>query len=62
VKSAKQLSLSASGLKTPGYNQAQLAAEKLADHIENKLSHEYSLFELLKRPELNHGIIDSLFP
>ena len=38
------------------------AAQKLADHIENKLSHEYSLFELLKRPELNHKILSSLYP
>ena len=37
-------------------------AHKLADHIENKLSHEYSLFELLKRPELSHKIISSLYP
>jgi tRNA uridine 5-carboxymethylaminomethyl modification enzyme len=37
-------------------------AERLADHIENKLSHEYSLFELLKRPELSHKIISSLYP
>jgi tRNA uridine 5-carboxymethylaminomethyl modification enzyme len=37
-------------------------AQKLADHIENKLSHEYSLFELLKRPELSHKIISSLYP
>ena len=37
-------------------------AEKLADHIENKLSHEYNLFELLKRPELNYKIISSLYP
>lgn len=38
------------------------AAQKLADHIENKLSHEYSLFELLKRPELNHKILSSVCP
>lgn len=37
-------------------------AQKLADHIENKLSHEYSLFELLKRPELSHKVISSLYP
>ncbi|MDC3248639.1 tRNA uridine-5-carboxymethylaminomethyl(34) synthesis enzyme MnmG [Porticoccaceae bacterium] len=49
-------------LKNSWVQPGTAAAEKLADHIENKLSHEYSLFELLKRPELNHGIIDSLFP
>ena len=49
-------------LKNTWVQPGTAAAEKLADHIENKLSHEYSLFELLKRPELNHGIIDSLFP
>ena len=38
------------------------AAQKLAAHIENKLSHEYSLFELLKRPELNHKILSSVCP
>lgn len=37
-------------------------ANKLADHIEKKLSHEYSLFELLKRPELSHKIISALYP
>ena len=37
------------------------AAGKLAEHIENKLSHEYSLFDLLKRPELSHKIISSLY-
>ena len=49
-------------LKNTWVQPGTVAAEKLADHIENKLSHEYSLFELLKRPELNHGIIDSLYP
>lgn len=37
-------------------------AEKLAAHIENKLSREYNLFELLKRPELTHQVIASLYP
>ena len=49
-------------LKNTWVQPGTAAAEQLADHIEKKLSHEYSLFELLKRPELNHGIIDSLFP
>ncbi|MGB2466050.1 MAG: tRNA uridine-5-carboxymethylaminomethyl(34) synthesis enzyme MnmG, partial [Porticoccaceae bacterium] len=37
-------------LKNTWVQPGTVAAEKLADHIENKLSHEYSLFELLKRP------------
>ena len=42
----------------PGSNEAA----KLAQHIENKLSREYNLFELLKRPELTHQNIASLYP
>jgi tRNA uridine 5-carboxymethylaminomethyl modification enzyme len=49
-------------LKSIWVQPGTAAADKLADHIENQLSHEYSLFELLKRPELNHGIVDSLYP
>ena len=49
-------------LKNTWVQPGTAAAEQLANHIEKKLSHEYNLFELLKRPELNHGIIDSLFP
>jgi tRNA uridine 5-carboxymethylaminomethyl modification enzyme len=37
-------------------------AAQLARHIENKLSREYNLFELLKRPELTHQNIASLYP
>jgi len=37
-------------------------AEKLFKHIDHKISHEYSLFDLLKRPELNHQIIADLLP
>ena len=36
------------------------AAKTLAKHIENNITHEYSLYELLKRPELNYTIINSL--
>ena len=36
------------------------AAKTLAQHIENNITHEYSLYELLKRPELNYTIINSL--
>ena len=37
-------------------------AKKLFKHIDNRISHEYSLFDLLKRPELNHQIIGDLLP
>jgi tRNA uridine 5-carboxymethylaminomethyl modification enzyme len=37
-------------------------SEKLGLHIDKKISHEYSLFDLLKRPELNHKIIGDLTP
>tara|TARA_B110000093_G_scaffold48889_1_gene52316 strand:- start:286 stop:903 length:618 start_codon:yes stop_codon:yes gene_type:complete len=36
------------------------AASNLAKHIKNNITHEYSLYELLKRPELNYTIINSL--
>ena len=38
------------------------SAKKLSKHIDHPISHEYSLFDLLKRPELNHKIIGELFP
>lgn len=37
-------------------------ANQLNIHIENQLSREYSLFELLKRPELDYQIIGALNP
>jgi tRNA uridine 5-carboxymethylaminomethyl modification enzyme len=37
-------------------------SEKLSPHIDKKITHEYSLFDLLKRPELNHKIIGDLTP
>lgn len=37
-------------------------AEKLSSHIEKKLAREYSLFDLLKRPELDYKIIGGLYP
>ena len=49
-------------LKSTWIQPASETAEKLSAHIENKLSHEYSLFELLKRPEINYKIIGSLYP
>ena len=38
------------------------AADALANHIQNKITHEYSLYELLKRPELNYNIVNTLSP
>ena len=38
------------------------AADALANHIQNKITHEYSLYELLKRPELNYNIVNALSP
>ena len=49
-------------LKSTWIQPASDIAEKLSAHIENKLSHEYSLFELLKRPEINYQLIGSLYP
>jgi len=37
-------------------------AEQLSGHIEKKLSREYSLYDLLKRPELNYKILGELYP
>lgn len=37
-------------------------AKQLEEIVENKLSHEYSLYDLLKRPELNHKHIGALTP
>ena len=37
-------------------------AQKLSSHIEKKLAREYSLFDLLKRPELDYKIIGDLYP
>ena len=37
-------------------------AQKLSSHIEKKLAREYSLFDLLKRPELDYRIIGDLYP
>ena len=48
-------------LKDTWVQPGSAEAEKLAEHIENKLAHEYNLYDLLKRPELNHQIISSLY-
>jgi tRNA uridine 5-carboxymethylaminomethyl modification enzyme len=37
-------------------------SEKLSNYIDHKISHEYSLYDLLKRPELDHKIINNLWP
>jgi tRNA uridine 5-carboxymethylaminomethyl modification enzyme len=37
-------------------------SEKLSNYIDHKISHEYSLYDLLKRPELDHKIINNLCP
>jgi tRNA uridine 5-carboxymethylaminomethyl modification enzyme len=47
-------------LRSTWIQPGSVAAERLADHIEKKLSHEYNLFDLLKRPELNYEIIGGL--
>ncbi|MDC0589714.1 tRNA uridine-5-carboxymethylaminomethyl(34) synthesis enzyme MnmG [Porticoccaceae bacterium] len=49
-------------LKSTWIQPTSDTAEKLSAHIENKLSHEYSLFELLKRPEIDYKIIGSFYP
>ena len=49
-------------LKATWIQPASDTAEKLSANIEKKLSHEYSLFELLKRPEIDYKIIASLYP
>lgn len=49
-------------LKHTWVQPGSAVAEQLAQHIENKLAHEYSLFELLKRPELNYQVIGLLYP
>ncbi|MDA8781688.1 tRNA uridine-5-carboxymethylaminomethyl(34) synthesis enzyme MnmG [Porticoccaceae bacterium] len=49
-------------LKGTWVQPGSVQAEQLAAHIEKKLSHEYNLFDLLKRPELNYKIISDLYP
>ena len=49
-------------LKETWVQPGSVQAEQLAAHIEKKLSHEYNLFDLLKRPELNYKIISDLYP
>ena len=49
-------------LKETWVQPGSAQAEQLAAHIEKKLSHEYNLFDLLKRPELNYKIIADLYP
>lgn len=49
-------------LKNTWIQPGSESAKKLSKHIDHPISHEYSLFDLLKRPELNHKIIGELFP
>jgi len=49
-------------LKNTWIQPGSEGAKKLLKHIDHPISHEYSLFDLLKRPELNHTIIGELFP
>jgi tRNA uridine 5-carboxymethylaminomethyl modification enzyme len=49
-------------LKNTWIQPGSAVAEKLSQYIDHPISHEYSLFNLLKRPELNHEIIAELFP
>lgn len=49
-------------LKATWIQPSSEVAERLSAHIEKKLSHEYSLFELLKRPEIDYQILGSLYP
>lgn len=42
----------------PGSSQAK----QLESSLENQFSHEYCLYELLKRPEVNHQMISALDP
>ena len=49
-------------LKSTWVQPKSQQANQLEEIVENKLSHEYSLYDLLKRPELNHKDICALTP
>ena len=49
-------------LKDTWVQPGSAVAEQLSNHIEKKLSREYSLYDLLKRPELNYKILGNLYP
>ncbi|MGB0449375.1 MAG: tRNA uridine-5-carboxymethylaminomethyl(34) synthesis enzyme MnmG [Porticoccaceae bacterium] len=49
-------------LKDTWVQPGSSVAEQLSGHIEKKLAREYSLYDLLKRPELNYKIIGDLYP
>ena len=49
-------------LKDTWVQPGSAVAEQLSAHIENKLAREYSLYDLLKRPELNYKILGNLYP
>lgn len=49
-------------LKDTWVQPGSSVAEQLSAHIEKKLSREYSLYDLLKRPELDYTILGDLYP
>ena len=49
-------------LKDTWVQPGSAVAEQLSAHIEKKLSREYSLYDLLKRPELDYKILGGLYP
>ena len=49
-------------LKNTWVQPGSSVAEQLSNHIEKKLSREYCLYDLLKRPELDYKILGSLYP
>jgi tRNA uridine 5-carboxymethylaminomethyl modification enzyme len=49
-------------LETTWVQAKSIQAEKIAEKTQSPLNHEYSLMELLKRPELNYVDINGLFP
>ena len=61
-KKQEAIALETQRLKNTWIQPNTQLAEKLSDHVDHKISHEYSLYDLLKRPELDHKIINNLFP
>lgn len=61
-KKQESIALETQRLKNTWVQPNTILSEKLDRHINKKISHEYSLFDLLKRPELNHEIIGDLIP
>ena len=61
-KKQESIALETQRLKNTWVQPNTILSEKLDRHINKQISHEYSLFDLLKRPELNHEIIGDLIP